>query len=137
TQRSAGFFASATRGVAEDAGDPAHLVAGMEQAGVSVTDDGATWRTVDPGAPSIADVISSPVTAGRYLSRADDGVFKSEDGGRTWEPAHRANWTWGQPGALAFDPVDPATSYVASRVGDDGPIGQGLAITHDNGASSH
>jgi photosystem II stability/assembly factor-like uncharacterized protein len=130
---------------------PATLYAGMWNRGVfKSTDGGATWQAtntgltslyvtllmVDPLNPAhlyIATDASIDITTGAPVG----GLFKSTDGGASWQPAGRG---LGDPyvSAMAFDPTPPGTLYAKTQGGlyksTDAaaswqPIGNGLGDT--------
>ncbi len=119
--------------------------------GVFRSDDGGkTWRAagladthtisaiaVDPGNP---DVVYASSMGHVFKPNAERGVFKSTDGGRTW---NKILYVDDQTGAidLVMDPRDPRTLYAALWQArrtpwalDDGGPGSGLYKTTDGGA---
>jgi photosystem II stability/assembly factor-like uncharacterized protein len=107
-----------------DTARPAHLIVGVEVGGVLESDDaGATWRVNLVGQnpdihgivrdPARPDVLYATTGFGRIgkdgvpeeLSPA--GVYRSEDGGRTW------NYVWGDRGRRYTRPicVDPRAPH--------------------------
>jgi photosystem II stability/assembly factor-like uncharacterized protein len=113
---------------AYSAGDPTGSV-------VKSTDGGASWSTVNTGLPSNAPPIrslalnlASPATifAGYFdIFSPRGGVFKTIDGGAHWNDAS-TGLTVLDVHALAIDPVDRATVYVAAS--------DGVSKTIDGGA---
>ena len=81
-------------------------------------DGGATWSnvmnvpawtvTIDPGTPSTV-----------YATARTQGVFRSSDGGRTWQPINTGitNLTMGSSAPVIIDPTNPLTLYVGSDGG--------------------
>jgi photosystem II stability/assembly factor-like uncharacterized protein len=81
-------------------------------------DGGATWSnvmnvpawtvTIDPGMPSTV-----------YATARTQGVFRSSDGGHTWQPINTGitNLTMGSSAPVIIDPTNPLTLYVGSDGG--------------------
>jgi hypothetical protein len=82
---------------------------------IYVSDDlGFAWRTLAGGLPQsgiLARGLAADETATKLVVATAAGVFRSEDGGRSWQvkqdnlPAHL------EAGALIRDPTDPKTLY--------------------------
>ncbi len=109
-------------------GDPAHpsvFYAGVNNGGVWKTDDyGRTWNPIFDDQPtgSIGDVAVAPsnsnvvyVASGEGLQRPDlsvgDGIYKSEDAGKTWQ--HLGLRDGLQIGGLAIDPHNENRVFAA------------------------
>ena len=107
------------------------------------TDGGATWRKVTDGLPtgdtgmidldvclSDPDVWVAAVEASKDLPDTLDvpgpGVYRSEDGGRTWKFQLRHATRPFYHGQIAVDPTDPERVYVVSRE---------FRVSKDGGAS--
>jgi photosystem II stability/assembly factor-like uncharacterized protein len=92
---------------------------------------GASWSAAGTGMPASADVFGIAVTAdGRlFATDYDSGVYVSSDSGAHWTAASGgltlASGYW----AIAADPADPKTIYVAADAN-----GGGLFRTQDGGA---
>jgi photosystem II stability/assembly factor-like uncharacterized protein len=132
-------------GIAEQ---PYTFFIGVNNGGVWKTDDaGRTWRPLFDDqptgsigavavAPSAPDVIY--VGCGEGLQRPDlstgDGVYRSDDGGRTWHHVGLADAQ--QIAAIAVDPKNPARVFVAAL---GHPYGQneqrGVFRSLDSGAT--
>jgi photosystem II stability/assembly factor-like uncharacterized protein len=98
---------------------------GVNNGGVwKTTDAGRTWRPIFDDQPtgSIGDIAISPanpnviyVGSGEGIQRPDlstgDGIYKSTDGGRTWE--HLALRDGQQIGSIAVDPRNEDNLFVA------------------------
>jgi photosystem II stability/assembly factor-like uncharacterized protein len=72
-----------------------------------------------------------------YIGVNNGGVWKTDDGARTWFPIFDAEST-GSVGALAVAPSDPRTIYVGSGEGLQRPdlsVGDGIYKSTDAGAS--
>lgn len=109
------------------------------------TNNGATWSAIfeNEGSYSIGDVAIDPrnperVWAGTGESNAQrsvgwgDGVYRSDDGGRTWRNMGLKNSE--HIGRIAVDPRDSDTVYVAAQGPLWGPGGdRGLYKTTDGG----
>jgi photosystem II stability/assembly factor-like uncharacterized protein len=111
---------------------PSRLFAGVGAAGnggpavYRSLDEGALWRpfgngitAVDPTALAV-----DPRRAGRiyigtglYPSPGDGGVLRTLDDGAAWEPANDGLGATLSVGALAIDPLAPATLYVETDGG--------------------
>ena len=113
------FRASRTVGGVGIPTQPNVFFAGVNNGGVWKTDDyGRTWRPIFDDAPtgSVGDLAVSPshpnviyVGTGEGLHRPDlgvgDGIFKSIDGGETWEHVGLSDVQ--QVGRLVVHPTDP------------------------------
>jgi len=121
-------------------------------------DGGETWTFVGlPNSERIAKIIVSPtssdtvfaaVPGALWSDSADRGLYKTVDGGKTWNQVLKgANQSTGASG-LAIDPVDPNKMFAAMwdfrrkgwtfRSGGDGPTApssSGLFRTADGGAT--
>jgi len=119
---------------------------GVNNGGVWKTDDyGRTWRPIFDEAPtgSVGDIAVSPshpeviyVGTGEGLHRPDlsvgDGIFKSIDGGATWE--HVGLGDVQQVGRIIVHPTDPSIVFVAGLGHPYGPNGErGVFRTLDGG----
>ena len=70
-----------------------------------------------------------------FAGAANGGVWRSKDGGGSWEWSW-AKWASPAIGALAFDPADTNTVYVATGEANGSPDcypGTGIYATHDLG----
>jgi photosystem II stability/assembly factor-like uncharacterized protein len=121
-----------------DRRDPDIVYAGTWEKGVfKTTDGGASWRSVglgsvntlalDPRDPDTiyAGAVGAAVGAGSPLHRT--GVFKSSDGGASWQPVGLQGTN---VAALALDPQHPKTVYA-------GTDEKGVVKSTDGGASWH
>lgn len=142
------FRASRTVGGTGVPDQPNLFFVGVNNGGVWKTDDyGRTWNPIFDSAPtgSVGDVAVFPqnpdiiyVGSGEGLHRPDlgvgDGIFKTRDGGKTWE--HVGLFNVQQVGRLIVHPTDPNIVYVA---GLGHPYGaneeRGVFKTTDGGKS--
>ncbi len=82
------------------------------------------WEFTGPNRAEIVTLAFDPATPTTLYAGADDGVYKSEDGGVTWRTANRR-----LPGVrtLAVDPAAPTTVYAGTKNG---------AYKSDNGGAT-
>ncbi|HTV83294.1 MAG TPA: hypothetical protein VME18_11640 [Acidobacteriaceae bacterium] len=108
------------------AGDPNVYYVGAADGGVFRTDDGGvTWKAyfqhqhvasigamaVDPQNPDVVWIGTGEANVRNDISFGD-GVYKSTDGGKTWQ--HLGLDRTFQISAIAIDPLDPNTVFVAA-----------------------
>lgn len=116
--------------------------------------DGGVWKTDNAGrtwqplmqheksasvgalavAPSNPDILYAGTgqVAARYDIAAGDGVYRSDDGGKTWQ--HRGLDDTRHIGRILIDPADPDHVLVAALGHDFGPnAARGVFVTHDGG----
>lgn len=119
------FRAGRTVGAVGIPTQPNVFFIGVNNGGVWKTDDyGRTWKPVFDQAPtgSVGDIAVSPsnpdviyVGTGEGLHRPDlsvgDGVFKTTDGGKTWQ--HTGLFDVQQIGGMAIHPSNPDILFVA------------------------
>ncbi|MBI3447514.1 MAG: glycosyl hydrolase [Acidobacteria bacterium] len=115
--------------LAVDPTDPNHIWAGAAAGGVvESTDQGATWTPVFDGQPllPVGAVAAHPTSPnivyvgtgeanGAGYSYDGDGVYRTADGGATWQPMGLADTH--RIGRIAIDPVDPQRIFVAAAGG--------------------
>jgi len=70
--------------------------------------------TQSPYRKYLLAIAADPANPSRLLAGTNDGLFRSSDGGRTWEEAVLPVPAEGA-GAIAFDPERPGVVYVALR----------------------
>ncbi len=90
-------------------------------------DGGATVHEVAPVSQLFATISAlavSPLAAAEVLAATNQGLFKTTDGGATWEQLP----VGGTPVALAVDPFDAATVYAGAGDGS-------FFASHDRGAT--
>jgi hypothetical protein len=116
---------------------------------VKTTDAGLTWRslTAPPDTTPPVNIGGQPATGTRmyalavdpqdsrtvYLSTVTKGLYKSTDGGETWNPAssglpQTSNGNYTSTSVIAVDPQNSGTVYAA-------PSGAGVFRSTDGGAS--
>jgi photosystem II stability/assembly factor-like uncharacterized protein len=135
-----------TRGVSGVASQPGVFYIGVCNGGVWKTNDyGRTWKPIFDDQPtgSIGAVAVAPsdpnvvyVGSGEGLHRPDlsvgDGVYRSSDGGKTWQ--HLAMRDAQQIPQIAVDPHDPDRIFVAAAGHPYGPnIERGVFRSVDGG----
>jgi photosystem II stability/assembly factor-like uncharacterized protein len=124
--------------LAFDPGNAAHCWGSFGSASVGVIgesyDSGATWNTVGTekgGLPGVPHRVLRAETAKRLATLADgQGVFVSEDGGRTWQPRN-TNLPHGDVRGLVLDPTQPGRWWCA--LGDNRANPRALFRTLDAG----
>ncbi len=120
--------------VCVDPRDPRRVAVGVSCAGVWVTeDDGGSWnvhangmraaymppeRAFDPLVQDPHRVVQCRRTPDRYWVQHHNGIFKSDDGGRTWTEIEAAGpSTFGF--AVAVHPDDPDTAWFVPATKDE------------------
>ena len=129
-------------------GRPSVFFAGASNGGVWKSEDyGRTWNPIFDDAPtgSIGDIAVSPsrpeiiyVGSGEGLHRPDlsvgEGIFKSTDGGRTWQNTGLKDVQ--QVGRIIVHPTNPSIVFVAGLGHPFGPNEErGVFRTKDGGKS--
>jgi photosystem II stability/assembly factor-like uncharacterized protein len=142
------FRAGRTVGAVGVPSQPNVFYIGVNNGGVWKTDDyGRTWQPIFDDAPtgSVGDVAVSPshpqviyVGTGEGLHRPDlstgDGIFRSSDGGESWEHVGLADVQ--QVSRILVHPEDPDRVYVAGMGHPYGPNEErGVFRSRDGGAS--
>ncbi len=141
--------------LAVDPAAPNTLYAGTEYGVHKSSDGGASWQSASEGlhdycpegcvlCPVVTALVIDPTAPNvLYAGVAELGVFKSTDGGTTWQPA---NSGIGNPGvsSLAIDSNTPSTLYAGTHGGgvykstDSGetwqPANEGLPVGVHNSA---
>ncbi len=142
------FRAGRTVGATGVPGQPNIFYIGVNNGGVWKSSDyGRTWDPIFDDQPtgSIGALAVAPsnkniiyVGSGEGLQRPDlsvgDGMFKSTDGGKTWQ--HKGLEEVQQIGAVLVDPRDPDVVYVAALGHPYGPNEQrGVFKSNDGGST--
>lgn len=142
------FRASRTVGGVGIPSQPNVFFIGVNNGGVWKTDDfGRTWNPIFDDAPtgSVGDLAVSPtnpdiiyVGSGEGLHRPDlgvgDGIFKSENGGKTWR--HIGLPDVQQVGRLIIHPTNPDIVFVAGLGHPYGPNEERGVFRTTNGGQS-
>lgn len=80
------FYAGHLHGIAISPKRPDRIVVGVEHGGLLLSEDrGESWRDVMPGA-DLHRVTIDPIDPDRIYAGTGNGLFLSEDGGRSWAP---------------------------------------------------
>jgi photosystem II stability/assembly factor-like uncharacterized protein len=143
-----------THSITLDPADAKRLWIGISAAGVFRTDDaGASWRPANRGTEAcfleddrypevgqcVHKVLAHPGRPGRLWQQNHCGVYRSDDGGESWERLDGNGLPSSFGFGLALDPSDPDRAFVIPEVGAenrvtcDGRIG--IYATADAGAS--
>ena len=112
-----------------DPTDPQHVVAATSGGLYETTNGGASWSITDFDYADIGAMSLSAAfgPAGRlYVGTSERGVFATTNGGVSWRGGVTPETAVMVPQALAVDPVDRSTIWVAT--GD-----QGVAVSRDRG----
>lgn len=106
------------------------LVAGSAWAGTGV------WTNAGPFGGNVQSLVVDPTNAATlYAASPYGGVFKSTNGGGTWQAANAGIPTQSVT-ALAIDPAAPTTLYAAAFSGSFGGILGGTLFKSTDGAQS-
>ena len=95
--------------IAVDPSNPSTVYCSTNNGVTKSTDSGLTFKGVNTGLSNTA-VSSIAVTSGSVYAGTANGVFRSTNGGSLWSPAN-AGGVGATIGALAIDPMSPATVY--------------------------
>ena len=149
-----GYDHAGIHSVVPDPRGPRRLQVGVSTGGVWTTEDGgATWaltatgmraaympkeRAYEPLAQDVHRLVRCPTAPDVLWAQHHNGIFKTEDGGRTWTEIERAGpSTFGF--AAAVHPRDPKTAWFVPAVKDERrvPVDGRLIVTRtrDGGAS--
>lgn len=74
------------------------------------------WTRISPGGDMDALAAAPSAPGVLYAAYFDPNVWRSEDGGLTWEPRGDAPWIGEYDIKLFVDPVDPDTLYLCSDI---------------------
>jgi hypothetical protein len=94
------------------------LLVGIELGGLMRSSDGGeSWADHRPGAQrDVHSLTWHPRVPGRAYEAAGGGAARSDDAGRTWQPADEGrdrHYAW----SVAVDPEDPELWYVSASTG--------------------
>jgi photosystem II stability/assembly factor-like uncharacterized protein len=93
------------------------------------TDGGRTWSSRRPWPQYVQVLAFDPARPGvLFAGTRDEGLFRSVNGGETWQPASQGLPEGGVVGALAIDPRSPAPCGPAS------PTARGVCSSAPTGA---
>ena len=97
------------------------VYASMDTGLFKTTDGGANWSALRPGLrghPAILKLVIDPQNPGTLYAglAGPGGVFKSDDGGMTWNQAGLSD-AFSPIGSLAIDPRNPQTLYAGMHTG--------------------
>jgi photosystem II stability/assembly factor-like uncharacterized protein len=116
--------------LAVDPQTPSTLFVGLDEGGLFKSTDGAvTWHRLEFNA--VTSIAIDPHSPSIVYVNTDAGIFRSDDGGTTWQsrtpPPYYAR-------SIAMDPAHPSVLYV---IADDFSSGDNLSIyrSQDGGAS--
>ena len=113
--------------LAVDAANPQHVMAALGNTGVYASSNGGgSWTRVGgppAGLPPITELVLDPANAQNLYLRAVDAIYRSTDGGATWQLSLA-----GAASHLIMAPGDPRILY-------GGVPNVGVARTRDGGAS--
>jgi photosystem II stability/assembly factor-like uncharacterized protein len=142
-------FTGKPQGLLLDPAKADHLIGAFAGTIQETTDGGQSWQQIDHGAPlrDIRRLVSDPhnfrtlYIAARaaydpQTHRAfPGGVFRSTDGGKTWE--HLLDCRYSTD--IAVNPADSRVLYVTTKEDPyfDNPIGEGILKTADGGKTWH
>jgi photosystem II stability/assembly factor-like uncharacterized protein len=143
-----------THSITLDPDEPQRLWIGISAAGVFRTEDGgASFHPANQGTEAcffpedkfpevgqcVHKVLAHPGKAGRLWQQNHCGVYRSDDGGTSWEALHGNGLPSEFGFALALDPSDPDTAFVIPEEGAENRVtcnGRlGIYRTTDAGAS--
>lgn len=98
------------------------------------TDGGGSWRALN--APYVTfDIVIDPSNPSTIYAPGELGVFKSADGGETWSAMAVGRAAATPVSAVAVDPADSSTIYLAYRDRGTDPWSGGVIKTTDGGKS--
>ena len=107
-------------GIAVDPVRPLHVFATTvngDHALWESSDGGATWRSIDvaSGVTAAFAVAIDPGSPGTIFVQQADGLYRSTDGGDTWQPRTDTGRT-----QLEVNPKEPGTLYAGELISHDG-----------------
>ena len=106
------------------------IAVGLGVVGIPSQADVGRWMSRGPDAGLIDTVVAHPVDPNlAYAASQHAGVFRSADGGHTWQPIN-TGLTIERASALAIDPAQPSTLYA-------GTFDDGVFRSQDGGDTWH
>jgi uncharacterized repeat protein (TIGR01451 family) len=115
-------FGGATgRLIAVDPGDPAHLFAVAGNEALESPDGGASWAAALTTDSQLSSVQLHPTDPSVLLATSfSEGIFRSADGGATWQPRHTGvrglNFPHGRAHSLLYDAPFPGGRVFAGSI---------------------
>ena len=126
-----------THSITLDPEDPKRLWIGISAAGVFGTDDaGGSWRPLNSGTEAcffpdnrypevgqcVHKLLAHPAKRDRLWQQNHCGVYRSDDGGSSWERLDGNGLPSGFGFGLALDPSDPDTAFVIPEYGAENRV---------------
>ncbi len=108
------------KAMASDPRDPKRIYAGVEQGGLFLSvDGGASWRELEEYAKptdenyrDIHQIVMRPNHPDEVFLTTGMGLYRSENGGETWEHMTGRYDRVGYPNQIIFSPADDSTLYM-------------------------
>ena len=115
---------------------PSTLYAASFLSGVfKSTDAAGSWKRLNSAPHATSEIVIDPLTPSTIYARTEIGIFKSTDGGETWSAMATGHAAAALVTALAVDPRDSSTIYLAYRDRGTDPWSVGIIKTTDGGKS--
>jgi photosystem II stability/assembly factor-like uncharacterized protein len=99
------------------------------------TDAAGSWKRLNGAPHATSEIVIDPLTSSTIYARAEIGIFKSTDGGETWSAMAAGHAAAALVTALAVDPKDSSTIYLAYRDRGTDPWSVAVTKTADGGKS--
>lgn len=127
-ERNRGLASTFTSEILVDRGNSARLLAATES-GVHISaNHGERWESAGLEGKGVRTLVQDPARAGIFWAGTeDDGVYRSEDGGKSWHSSNHGAGLITVYG-IAVDPKHPDTIYLGTHEG-------GVYRSHDGGKS--
>jgi photosystem II stability/assembly factor-like uncharacterized protein len=114
--------------IAVDPRDPKAIFVGVEQGGLFKTiDGGRNWHEIDSYARpddevyrDIHQCVLRPSHPDEIYMTGGMGLYRSEDGGKSWVHLTGRNFRIGYPDKLIFSPLDDRTMFMCGSFGNPG-----------------